>query len=306
MSSNNTAQEQQSTTPVKSADEIVGDAIREISHIATLPEITVRIIELVEDPTSTAQDLHNVVSNDPALCSRILKVVNSSFYGLPGQIGSINRAIVLLGLNAVKNIAISASLAKLFRGGQLCPGFSARDLWMHAVATAAGCKLVADKLQLGIADEAFLSGLVHDIGIMVEMQSNRNKLIEVVAALGADKDGIPQSDMLAAEKKIFGADHQMFGKGLCEKWKFPAVFSNVCGFHHNPLDLASGSRNLPCIVYVADRLAAGLSATSFRLDLLDTELDHAVLDELRMSSDKLAEVREELPERYEDVALLLT
>ncbi|MHC5008830.1 MAG: HDOD domain-containing protein, partial [Planctomycetota bacterium] len=75
---------------------VVSSAIAEISHIATLPEITLKIIELVEDPSSTAQDLHKVISNDPALCSRILKVVNSAFYGLPRQIGSINRAIVLL------------------------------------------------------------------------------------------------------------------------------------------------------------------------------------------------------------------
>ena len=100
-------------------EQAVTNAIREISHIATLPEITMKIVELVEDPKSTAQDLHKVISNDPALCSRILKVVNSSFYGLPGQIGSINRAIVMLGLNAVKYIAIAASLAKLFRGGEL-------------------------------------------------------------------------------------------------------------------------------------------------------------------------------------------
>ena len=110
--------------------------VKNISHIATLPEITLRIIELVEDPSSTAQDLHKVIANDPALCSRILKVVNSAFYGLPRQIGSINRAIVLLGLNAVKNIAIAASLTKLFRGGDLCPKFSARDLWIHSIATA--------------------------------------------------------------------------------------------------------------------------------------------------------------------------
>jgi UDP-N-acetylglucosamine 2-epimerase len=107
-------------------------AIREISHIATLPEITLKIVELVEDPKSTAQDLHKVISNDPALCSRILKVVNSSFYGLPGQIGSINRAIVMLGLNAVKNIAIAASLAKLFRGGELTPASRPSDLWTHS------------------------------------------------------------------------------------------------------------------------------------------------------------------------------
>src|SRR5437016_4352775 len=104
------------TTVKKDPQAIVNDAVNSISHIATLPEITLKIIELVENPRSTAQDLNKLISNDPALVARILKVVNSAFYGLPGQIGSINRAIVLLGLNAVKNIVIAASLTKLFRG----------------------------------------------------------------------------------------------------------------------------------------------------------------------------------------------
>src|SRR5262245_8051794 len=184
-------------------DTVRTEAIREISHIATLPEITLRIVELVENPKSTAQDLHKVIANDPALCSRILKVVNSSFYGLPGQIGSINRAIVMLGLNAVKNIAIAASLAKLFRGGDLTPNFSARDLWTHSNVTAAAAKVVANNLKIGLSDEAFLAGLIHDIGIMVEMQYDRNKLIEVLRAVGADIQGVPAHDMLKCEHDIF-------------------------------------------------------------------------------------------------------
>src|SRR5690606_37696748 len=145
----------------------------EISHIATLPEITIKIIKLVEDPNSSAQDLNKVITNDPALGARILKVVNSAFYGLPGQIGSINRAIVLLGLNAVKNIAIAASLTKLFRGGQISPHFNAKDLWGHSIAVATATRLLADKVSLGLPDEAFLAGLIHDLGIMVEMQALR-------------------------------------------------------------------------------------------------------------------------------------
>src|SRR3954447_14087999 len=137
---------------IQEREQIVANAIREISHIATLPEITVKVVELVEDPKSTAQDLHKVISSDPALCSRILKVVNSSFYGLPGQIGSINRAIVMLGLNAVKNIAIAASLAKLFRGGRVSAHFSAKDLWSHSIAVGVMSKLLVGKINNTLPD----------------------------------------------------------------------------------------------------------------------------------------------------------
>jgi HD-like signal output (HDOD) protein len=284
--------------------QIVTDAIKEISHIATLPEITVKIIELVEDPTSTAQDLNNVISNDPALCSRILKVVNSSFYGLPGQIGSINRAIVLLGLNAVKNIAISASMAKLFRGGQLCDKFSARDLWMHAIATGAASKLIADKLKMGVGDEAFLAGLTHDIGMMVEMQYDRLKLIEVVEQISVDANGNPNRDMREVEREVFGADHQAFGKALCERWKFPEAFAQVTGHHHTPLELPTGARSMASLVYVADRLASSLDR-AFRLDLVSLEIDGSVLDEIKLTRDALDDIRSRLAEEVEDVAAML-
>lgn len=295
MSSTNAADQQQ----------ILEAAVREISHIATLPEITVKIIELVEDPTSTAQDLHNVISNDPALCSRILKVVNSSFYGLPGQIGSINRAIVLLGLNAVKNIAISASLAKLFKGGDLCKRFAARDLWQHSIATATAAKLLADEVKIGVPDEAFLAGLIHDIGIMVEMQVDRDKLVEVVESLEYDDDGNPTKSMIEAEQRVFGANHMQFGRALCEKWKFPGVFANVTGYHHRPREVAEGARTMPSIVYVADRIAGGAEG-GFRLDLHDLTIDRAVLDDLGITSDNVQRVSESLSQAIDETSLMLS
>lgn len=286
-------------------EQIVASAIREISHIATLPEITLKIVELVEDPKSTAQDLHLVINNDPALSSRILKVVNSSFYGLPGQIGSINRAIVMLGLNAVKNIAIAASLAKLFRGGEMTAQFSAKKLWDHSVSSAAAMKLLADRLKLGFGDEAFLSGLIHDIGVMVEMQFDRNKLIDVIHAVGPDAKGVPCNDMLEAEMRVFGANHQHFGSALAEKWKFPRNFVITARHHHAPLEAPAESRLLPSLVYIADRLVAEHEG-EYRLDLLSIEYDPTVLEIARITPEKLDEVRKALPEHLKTTGDLLS
>ena len=283
----------------------VNSAIREISHIATLPEITLKIIELVESPTSTAQDLHKVIANDPALCSRILKVVNSAFYGLPGQIGSINRAIVLLGLNAVKNIAIAASLAKLFRGGSLTPEFSAKDLWSHSIATAAACKMTADAMKLGLSDEAVLAGLIHDIGIIVEIQYDRHKLIETLGRVAVDGNGAPTVNMLDVETEVFGANHQDFGQGLCDKWKFPRSFSLVTGFHHRPLELANEQRTLVTIVSVADRIAGAIKP-GFRLDQPSIEVPPDLLDVLKLTREQAADIANRLPQQIETVNQMLT
>ena len=130
------------------------EAVKKVSSIATLPEVTAKIIATVEDPKSTASQLHKIVSHDPALVTRIMKVVNSAFYGLPGQIGSIERAIVLLGINAIKNIAVAASLGQLFKGAKLCEGFTAKDLWTHCIAVGVTARDLARQMKLPVADEA--------------------------------------------------------------------------------------------------------------------------------------------------------
>src|SRR5688572_29360705 len=152
------------------------EAVRKVTTIATLPEVTNQIIRTVEDPKSTAGQLHKIVSHDPALVTRILKVVNSAFYGLPGQIASVERAIVLLGLNAIKNIAVAASLGQLFRGVKLCEGFTAKDLWTHCIAVGVTAREIARLMKLPLADEAFLAGMIHDIGLLVSLQVHPDKL----------------------------------------------------------------------------------------------------------------------------------
>lgn len=279
---------------------VVQAAISEISHIATLPEITLKIIKLVEDPNSTAQDLNKVITHDPALGARILKVVNSAFYGLPGQIGSINRAIVLLGLNAVKNIAIAASLAKLFRGGQICPSFSARDLWMHCIAVGTGTRLLAERAGLGLPDEAFLAGLIHDLGIMVEIQARRNQFVEAIALM----DATPGMTLRQAETQAIGACHEDFGAALCKSWKFPASFAYVTGFHHRPLEVAPLNRTLTSLVHIADIIAADLEK-GFDRDLETRDINPVLLEQLKLTMEQVNEVKELLPQAMDEAVNLL-
>ncbi|MAE64257.1 MAG: hypothetical protein CMJ18_08270 [Phycisphaeraceae bacterium] len=271
--------------------EAVQKAIAEISHIATLPEVTLKIIKLVEDPDSTAQDLNKIISNDPALGARILKVVNSAFYGLPGQIGSINRAIVLLDLNAVKNIAIAASLAKLFRGGEICPGFNAKDLWTHSIAVAAATRQLAQKAGLGLPDEAFLAGLIHDLGIMVEVQARRAKFAELFEKLQSDET----ATMREVELEVLGANHEDFGSGLCTLWKFPRSIVYVTGFHHRPLELAQSHRTLTCLVHIADIIAAQ-NQIGYHRSVETLEIDPAVLDETKLTTSDVQTISEGLPD----------
>ena len=281
-------------TPTPEAAAIITKAVADISHIATLPEVTMKIIQLVEDPDSTAQDLNKVITNDPALGARILKVVNSAFYGLPGQIGSINRAIVLLGLNAVKNIAIAASLSKLFRGGKISESFDARDLWTHCIATATTTRMLASKAGLGLPDEAFLAGLIHDIGLMVQMQAMRAKFVETIQYF--DEKGCTFRE---AEMAVIGATHEQFGMELCRTWKFPVSFQYVTGFHHRPQDLAETHRALASLVCIADHITARLKL-GFCADVAGEEFSPKLKDELKLTTQDIKEVCAKLPEAIEE------
>ncbi len=279
-------------------------AVKQLSHIATLPEVTLGIIELVEDPNSSAQDLNALIGRDPALSARVLKVVNSAFYGLPRQIGSINRAISLLGLNAVKNIAIAASLAKLFRGGALCDRFDAKELWAHSIAVATASKLLAKEARKSSGDEAFLAGLMHDIGVMVALQTDRAKLVKVFGDMQFDADGNPLIDFRMVERAVFGADHGHFGEALCEQWKFPRSLALACGHHHDPMRAPAESRHIPWIVYIADRLAT--ENEGFRIDLLDRTIAKEALDALGLTEAQLDSVREQLTAALDEATATLS
>jgi HD-like signal output (HDOD) protein len=260
-------------------------------NIATMPEVTVKIIDIVENPKSKMQDLNDVIRNDAALTSRILKVVNSAIYSLPTQVGNIDRAIVLLGLSAVKNIAIATSMTHLFTGKTEMGGFSLIEVWRHSVAMGVGAKLVYSARNCAGGDEAFLAGLIADLGLLIERQSVESLLAQVIRKY-ADHGG----DFCALEREIIGADHQQFGRAITKKWRFPETLCNTNGNHHDPLSLPKSDRELPLVVHVADVLACRLQV-GFCTMSADQEIDPAVMTELGMTNEMLDSVSAQMPEQ---------
>jgi HD-like signal output (HDOD) protein len=270
---------------------IVNNAINSIGEIATLPEITVRIIQLVENPRSTARDLHGVIRNDPALASKILKVVNSAFYGLPGQVSNVDRAIVLLGLSAVKNIAIAASMSRLFQGGVPIDGFNGMDLWRHSAAVGSACRRIAQRQGTPAMEEVFLAGLIHDLGLLIVRQALPRKLAEVITRHRAAPKAFCQ-----IEEEVIGADHQAFGQALANKWRFPRALCTVVGYHHKPHLLTPDVRHMVDIVHVADAIACR-AQIGFSLTAAQTELTPEVLATVGLKPDDAEAIRADLPEQ---------
>lgn len=290
-----------STETTDCTNEIVAQALSAVGEIATLPEVTIKIIEIVEDPKSTARDLHEVIKNDPALSVKVLKVVNSAFYGLPGQVASVDRAIILLGLSAVKNISIAASIAKLFKGKRISEHFTATDLWRHSVAVAVAARAIAKcSPHPGLTDEIFVAGLIHDIGTLVERQAYPDEFSQIV-----DRCMNNQEDFLEVEREIIGADHQAFGVGLTTKWKFPRHLRASVGFHHNPESLSVELRNMAMLIKVADILCCQ-EQIGFYLTAAGKEIPVELLETLGVTEEQIEEIRSTLQEQVSDAEFILT
>ena len=274
----------------QSVSEIVDAAMVHVSRLATLPEISVRILSLVEDPDSSAEDLEVLVSSDAVLSARVLKVVNSAFYGMPSEVATIQQAIVMLGFGGLKSIVLAASLAKLFRGGSIDESFNAQDLWSHSAAVGAAAKLLADEIGMD-GGEMFLTGLMHDVGIVVEIQASRTGFVEVIKARAEN----PPETFGETEARILGATHEDFGLGLARKWNFPPAMQAAVGNHHHPERAEGDARRIASLICVADHLAA-LAEIGYVGTVAGSPFPTDAAEFLGISESVLDNVRAALPE----------
>jgi HD-like signal output (HDOD) protein len=276
-------------TTVSINEQVVRSALKRVTTVATLPASAIRIMKIAENPMSTEDELLEVLEGDPPLAARVLKVVNSAFYGRPRQVGSTWAAMRLLGVNAIRNVALAASLNRLFRGGRTVPGFEADALWTHAVAVGTAARRIAERCRGIPPEEAMLAGLLHDIGLLVAIQASPMEFALLIAATSQDTT----LSFAEAESQWLGATHEAFGQGLCEQWRFPDALAKACGHHHDPMALADADQRLPAIIHVADVLAGRVGGGFTRSVGRDVPRD-GVCALLGLSADDLAEIETQL------------
>lgn len=234
-------------SPAPSAAELV----KRLDALGTLPEVTVRINAVVKDPDSEPDELEQVIKHDPALVARVMKVVNSSLYGLPQPVTSVKRAVVMLGFEKVNRLALAASLGHLFKG-KLCAKHTAKDLWSHCIAVGAVAKDLAQQVKPELAEDAFLAGLTHDLGLVALLQLMPKELAAVCDL--AETDG---RNFVDIERDLIGVDHEQLGLALTTEWGFPPTCRAAAGFHHRPAEAEKDHRTVAEIVQVADTLCCG-------------------------------------------------
>lgn len=230
-----------------------------VYQLPTLPEVYSRLRQVLSNPKTSAQEVASIIEQDQALSSKVLKIVNSAFYGFPQRVSTISHATVILGFNEIRNIAFSASVINMFSQdgeGQL---FDYKGFWEHALGVAVCARIIAKKVGTAFIknpEEAFIAGLMHDVGKITQEQYMHKEYLPVLELAKENKLSLRE-----AEKEILGFDHQEVGEYLAENWNLPSILSVAIGYHHTPRAFPHEDPSYPmvCVVHIANTMVRALN-----------------------------------------------
>ncbi len=218
----------------------------------------------INNPSTSAEELNNLIRMDQGLASKVLRIVNSAYYGLPKKVSTITQAVMILGFNTVRNLVMGVSALNAFSGKSIPYGLYREKFWEHSVAVAVTAQTIAKKRMLQMksaAEEAFIGGLLHDIGTLF-LDCYFPVQYAVVMAY-ADKE---EKHCCVAEQLILGLDHAYVGRNIAEKWCFPPHLVTMIGSHHLA-NVSQEFKEWAWLIHAADCIAweIGYAATPHAL-----------------------------------------
>lgn len=220
---------------------LVREKIENIQALPTIPKVLNKLLGVIENPKVSLNEISSFISGDPALTTKVLRMVNSPVYGFPGRISSVNQAVILLGLTVVKGLLLGVSAFDLMQKTMI-------GLWEHSIGTAIFSRIIAVKKGHKEPDEVSVNGLLHDIGkvfLVLQFPEEYEK-----ALAETEKDFMVIFD---AERNHFNTSHASVGSWMAKKWRFPANLIDVIEYHHKP-HLTKNTPVESSIVHMADIL----------------------------------------------------
>jgi putative nucleotidyltransferase with HDIG domain len=259
-----------------------------IKDLPPMPQVVIKIQQLMADPNSMTKQVSDVIESDQAIAAKVLKIANSAFYGLSGKVSSIQHASIVLGYRTLGEIvnmaAFSGALEKKMPGY----GYEAEDLWKHSLAVAFISKMIAVKKNKNLVNEAHTAGLIHDVGKVVfdkHILANKDQIDRYTTE--------EQKTYFDAERHFFGFDHAEIASDICKKWKIPEKITLAIKCHHRP-SLSNGDV-LSYILHLADYIATK-GGIGYDNDDVLYQFEEGAVDFLGFKQDDVREIMQQAME----------
>jgi putative nucleotidyltransferase with HDIG domain len=225
-------------------------ALSKFKDLPTLPDVVAKVMRIVSNPLTTAEDLNQVISLDQALTFKVLRLANSAYYGFPQEITTITQAVTILGFNTIRNLALSVGVHKLLFTEKERSLFSPREFWKHCVGVAVCSKILARRVGYKSEDNAFTAGLLHDIGKNVLDRVDHDNFHQALKR--SQEQGKP---LWQAERDFCGVDHAWVGGQLADIWNLPSDLRIAVERHH---EFGDGPPDvLAAVVHAANEICRG-------------------------------------------------
>lgn len=223
--------------------------IDKFKRLKILPHVALHLMQLISDPATSVTDLEAVIRLDPTLVVRLLRLINSAYCGLVETVDSISMAVAYLGLKTLRNMVVLASLKEIFQQGHESDVFSRNMLWFHCSVVSLCSQMISERLFKRNGEDAFLCGILHDVGMIVEDQVVPDQLDQACRRYQTDTQ-----PFIHYERQLIGTDHCKIGALLSEKWKVPPAVREAIRWHHRPEeDVAPAS--LTGIIQISEYIA---------------------------------------------------
>lgn len=274
---------------------------RYISNMPSLPTSVTKIMEICNNPTTSPADLNKVISLDPVLMGKVMKLINSAYYGLSNEITSLVRAIIMLGINTVKNLAVSTAVLGTLGKKSNFQALNMDGFWRHSLCVGVTSKMIAKKRGIDPKklEEYFIGGLLHDVG---KIPMNNILAEEYVTAISiSDRNRIP---LHKAEKEAMGYDHTEVGKRIAETWKLGREIRDSISFHHNPENYGGEQKDLLYTISFANYYA-NVNEMGFSGNRFPERVDSTVQDYLGIDLSYLEDIEDSINNAIEKARVFL-
>lgn len=270
--------------------------------LGSLPAIVYNVFEVMDDPKSTATKIGKVINDDPALTARLLKLVNSPFYGFTRKIDTVYRAVALIGHEELRSVVIAASAIKVFDGipSEL---ISMNDFWKRSLSTAVTARVLAAFKREKVIERFFIAGLLHDIGSLLmylKMPEEMAQVLRLQKTNDVDVTTVNYSpvDISKAEKEIIGFDYTEVGGGLLKKWNLPPQICGAVRHQLNPQNAPQAEQQAAWLIKLASEIVAHHIERDPRL-ADDAKIDSQIWQANNLDPALLNKILEKAEQQYE-------